>query len=113
MATSDLGIAMGGAGTDVAMETADVVLMSDDLGKLSFMIRLSRRATDIVRQNLYFSVGVIVVLVALTIVAPMLVPNFRLPLPVGVLGHEGSTLIVVINGLRILAMKSKGLEVGA
>lgn len=106
MATSSLGIAMGGAGTDVALETADVVLMSDDLGKLPFMLRLSRSARDIVRQNLYFSVAVIFALVVLTVVVPLLVPGFRLPLPVGVLGHEGSTLIVVANGLRMLTMKS-------
>ena len=106
MATSDLGIAMGGAGTDVALETADVVLMSDDLNKLPFMLRLSRRASEIVRQNLYFSVAVILTLVTLTVVLPLLVPGFRLPLPVGVLGHEGSTLIVVVNGLRMLTMKS-------
>lgn len=106
MATSHLGIAMGGAGTDVALETADVVLMSDDLNKLPFMIRLSRSASEIVRQNLYFSVAVILSLVTLTIVAPLLIPGFRLPLPVGVLGHEGSTLIVVVNGLRMLTMKS-------
>ncbi len=106
MATSDLGIAMGGAGTDVALETADVVLMSDDLGKLPFMLRLSRRAREIVRQNLYFSVAVILTLVTMTVVIPLLVPGFRLPLPVGVLGHEGSTLIVVVNGLRMLTMKS-------
>ena len=107
MAASDLGIAMGGAGTDVALETADVVLMSDDLSKLPFMLRLSRRAGEIVRQNLYFSVGIILTLVVLTVIVPFLVPDFRLPLPVGVLGHEGSTLIVVINGLRMLTMKSK------
>ena len=107
MAASDLGIAMGGAGTDVALETADVVLMSDDLSKLPFMLRLSRRAGEIVRQNLYFSVGIILTLVVLTVIVPFLVPDFRLPLPIGVLGHEGSTLIVVINGLRMLTMKSK------
>ena len=106
MAASSLGIAMGGAGTDVALETADVVLMSDDLGKLPFMLRLSRRASEIVRQNLYFSVVVILALVALTVVVPLLVPGFRLPLPLGVLGHEGSTLLVVVNGLRMLTMKS-------
>ena len=107
LATSDLGIAMGRAGTDVALETADIVLMSDDLSKLPFMLRLSRRARDIVRQNIYFSVAVILILVALTILAPIFVPDFRLPLPVGVLGHEGSTLIVVINGLRMLMMGSE------
>ena len=106
LAASSLGIAMGGAGTDVALETADVVLMSDNLGKLPFMLRLSRRASEIVRQNLYFSVAVILALVALTVVVPLLVPGFRLPLPLGVLGHEGSTLLVVVNGLRMLTMKS-------
>ncbi|MCY3991078.1 MAG: heavy metal translocating P-type ATPase [Caldilineaceae bacterium] len=106
MATSNLGIAMGGAGTDVALETADVVLMSDDLSMLPFMLRLSRRASEIVQQNLYFSVAVILTLVTFTIVVPLLIPGFRLPLPVGVLGHEGSTLIVVVNGLRMLTMKS-------
>ena len=105
LATSDLGIAMGGAGTDVALETADIVLMSDDLGKLPFMLRLSRRARDIVRQNIYVSVAAILTLVSLTVLAPILLPDFRLPLPVGVLGHEGSTLIVVVNGLRMLVMR--------
>ncbi len=104
LATSDLGIAMGGAGTDVALETADIVLMSDDLDKLPFMLRLSRRARDIVRQNIYVSVTAILTLVLLTVVAPIFLPDFRLPLPVGVLGHEGSTLIVVVNGLRMLVM---------
>ena len=107
LATSNLGIAMGSAGTDVALETADIVLMSDDLSKLPFMLRLSRRARDIVRQNIFFSVAVILALVALTILAPLLLTDFRLPLPVGVLGHEGSTLIVVINGLRLLMMGSE------
>ena len=107
MATSNLGIAMGIAGTDVALETADIVLMSDDLSKLTFMLRLSRRARDIVRQNIYFSVAVILTLVTLTILAPLFLPGFRLPLPIGVLGHEGSTLIVVINGLRMLVMGSE------
>ena len=107
MATSNLGIAMGIAGTDVALETADIVLMSDDLSKLAFMLRLSRRARDIVRQNIFFSVAVILTLVTLTILAPLFLPGFRLPLPIGVLGHEGSTLIVVINGLRMLVMGSE------
>lgn len=107
LATADLGIAMGGAGTDVALETADVVLMSDDLSKLPFMLHLSRRAQAIVRQNIYFSVGVIATLITLTILVPIFVSGFRLPLPLGVVGHEGSTLIVVTNGLRMLALRPK------
>ena len=105
LASASVGIAMGAGGTDVALETADVVLMAYDLSKLPFTIRLGRKAERIVRQNVIFSVGVIVVLVLLTIVAPFLVSGFVLPLPIGVVGHEGSTLIVVANGLRMLALK--------
>ncbi|MBX3000678.1 MAG: cadmium-translocating P-type ATPase [Caldilineaceae bacterium] len=107
LATAHVGIAMGAAGTDVALETADVVLMSDELNKLPFMLDLSRRAERIVRQNLIFSIGVILTLVTLTIVVPIFVPGFVMPLPLGVVGHEGSTLIVVSNGLRLLAMRAK------
>ncbi len=107
LATASVGIAMGAAGTDVALETADIVLMSDDLSKLPFLIAMSRRAEQIVRQNIIFSVGVIVVLILLTLVAPAVVPGFRLPLPLGVVGHEGSTLIVVSNGLRMLAFRAR------
>jgi Cd2+/Zn2+-exporting ATPase len=107
LATAHVGIAMGAAGTDVALETADVVLMSDELNKLPFMLDLSRRAERIVRQNLIFSIGVILTLVSLTIVAPIFIPGFVMPLPLGVVGHEGSTLIVVSNGLRLLAMRAK------
>jgi len=105
LATASVGIAMGAAGTDIAMETADIVLMSDDLSKLPFVIGLSRKAERIVRQNLIFSLGVMLTLILLTIVAPWIFPGFRLPLPLGVVGHEGSTLIVVLNGLRMLAVK--------
>ncbi len=105
LATASVGIAMGAAGTDVALETADIVLMSDDLSKLPFMIGLSRKAGAIVRQNLIFSLGVMLTLVLLTIVAPLVVPGFRMPLPLGVVGHEGSTLLVVMNGLRMLAVR--------
>ncbi len=110
LATAHVGIAMGAAGTDVALETADVVLMADDLGKLPFAIELSRRAQAIVRQNIAFSVGVIAVLIFLTIGMPLLLPGFRMPLPLGVVGHEGSTLIVVTNGLRMLALRPRPLE---
>ncbi len=107
LATASIGIAMGAGGTDVALETADVVLMSSDLSKLPFMLRLGREAERIVRQNVIFSVGVILTLVTLTILVPIFVKGFSLPLPLGVVGHEGSTLIVVTNGLRMLAMRPK------
>jgi Cd2+/Zn2+-exporting ATPase len=105
LATAHVGIAMGAAGTDVALETADVVLMSDELNKLPFLVDLSRRADKIVRQNLIFAIGVMLILVILTILVPIFVPGFVLPLPLGVVGHEGSTLIVVSNGLRLLALR--------
>lgn len=95
LASSHLGIAMGAVGTDVALETADVVLMSDDLRKLPYVINLSKRARKVVWQNIIFSLAVIAVLVASVFL-------FDLPLPLGVVGHEGSTLIVVLNGLRLL-----------
>ncbi len=71
------------------------------------MLRLGREAERIVRQNVIFSVGVILTLVTLTILVPIFVKGFSLPLPLGVVGHEGSTLIVVTNGLRMLAMRPK------
>ncbi len=98
LAMADVGIAMGGAGTDVALETADVVLMADNLSHLPYAIGLARRARRVVWQNLTFSLAVIVLLVALAFGAD-------LPLPWGVVGHEGSTVIVVLNGLRLLAYR--------
>ena len=98
LATADIGIAMGGAGTDVAIETADVVLMSDDLRKIPFSIGLARQARKVVWQNLTFAMSVIVLLVASAFGA-------QLPLPLGVVGHEGSTVLVVLNGLRLLGYK--------
>ncbi|MEX0769923.1 MAG: heavy metal translocating P-type ATPase [Balneolaceae bacterium] len=95
LAASNLGIAMGAVGTDVALETADVVLMSDDLLKLPYVIRLARKAQKVVWQNIAFSLAVIALLVSSVFL-------FQLPLPLGVVGHEGSTLLVVFNGLRLL-----------
>lgn len=106
LATAHVGVAMGAGGTDVALETADVVLMSSDLSKLPFALQLSRRAARVIRQNVAFSMGVILMLVTATIVLPLFVTDFMLPLPLGVVGHEGSTLIVVANGLRLLRMRA-------
>ncbi|HEY5904071.1 MAG TPA: heavy metal translocating P-type ATPase, partial [Anaerolineales bacterium] len=99
LAAADLGIAMGGAGTDVAIETADIVLMSDDLRKLPFTIKLARHARRVVWQNLTFAMAVIVLLIASAFGA-------QLPLPLGVVGHEGSTVLVVLNGLRLLGYRA-------
>lgn len=95
LAVSHLGIAMGAVGTDVALETADVVLMSDDLTKIPYLIDLARRSKKVVWQNIIFSLAVIALLIASVFL-------FELPLPLGVIAHEGSTLIVVLNGLRLL-----------
>jgi Cd2+/Zn2+-exporting ATPase len=94
LAAAQVGIAMGGAGTDVALEVADVVLMQDSLSALPQAVRLSKLARKRVRQNVTFAFSMIGLLVISTF--------FDLPLWLGVLGHEGSTLIVVFNGVRIL-----------
>jgi Cd2+/Zn2+-exporting ATPase len=95
LATATVGMAMGAVGSDVALETADVVLMGDDLSAIPYAIELSRRTRRIIRQNLAFSLSVIAVLAVLTV-------TIGIPLPLGVVGHEGSTVIVVLNGLRLL-----------
>jgi Cd2+/Zn2+-exporting ATPase len=98
LAAAHSGIAMGAAGTDVALETADVVLMSDDLGAIADAIHLSKQTQRIVWQNIILSLSVIVVLVIATLIVGLL-------LPLGVIGHEGSTLVVVANGLRLLVWR--------
>jgi Cd2+/Zn2+-exporting ATPase len=100
LASATMGIAMGAAGTDVALETADIVLMADDLRNIPYAISLSRQARRVVIQNLVFAISVIIVLVISAL-------GFKLPLPLGVVGHEGSTVIVVLNGLRLLGFKRK------
>lgn len=95
LATSDLGVAMGGAGTDVAMETADVVLMGDRLENIPLLLSHSRRARRVLIQNLTLASAVIFFLIIAAL-------GFALPLPIGVVGHEGSTVIVCLNGLRLL-----------
>lgn len=95
LATADLGIAMGAAGSDVALDSADVVFMGERLEHLPFAFSISRRARKVMVANLSFALGVIVLLVIGSLGA-------RLPLPLGVLGHEGSTVLVCLNGLRLL-----------
>lgn len=90
-----VGIAMGGAGTDVALETADVALMADDLSKLSFVVGLGRATRAIVRQNLAVSIGVIALLIVSTVAGFTGISS-------GIVLHEGSTLVVALNSLRLL-----------
>jgi heavy metal translocating P-type ATPase len=95
LAQASVGIAMGAAGTDVALETADVALMADDLTRLEYAVRLARRNAAVVRQNLALSAVVIGVFVALAI-------GGALSLPVAVVGHELSEFVVIASGLRML-----------
>lgn len=94
LAAAPVGIAMGGAGSDVALEVSDVVLMRDDLMSLPFAVWLSRRACKRMRESMALAFGVIGLLVLFSFLG--------LPLWLGVIGHEGSTLLVVLNGLRLL-----------
>jgi Cd2+/Zn2+-exporting ATPase len=100
LAHASVGLAMGGAGSDVALESADAVLMSDDLKKIPFAVHLSRRTVRVVQANLAFSLAVIVMLVASIFL-------FQLKMPFGVVGHEGSTLLVALNGLRLLNTRAE------
>jgi Cd2+/Zn2+-exporting ATPase len=97
MANATVGIAMGAAGSDVALETADVALMADELRHLPFAVGLSRASSRIIRQNLWFSLGMVAVLVPSTL--------FGLSIGAAVLMHEGSTVLVVFNALRLLAYR--------
>ena len=97
MANATVGIAMGAAGSDVALETADVALMGDELSRLPFVIGLRRATSRIIRQNLWISLGMVIVLVPATLLG--------LQLGVAVVFHEGSTLLVVANALRLLAYR--------
>ncbi|RYG96979.1 MAG: cadmium-translocating P-type ATPase, partial [Alphaproteobacteria bacterium] len=100
LANATVGIAMGAGGTDVALETADVALMSDDLSKLPFAVALSRESRRVIQQNLFISLGVIALLVPSTL--------FGLAsIGVAVIFHEGSTLLVVANALRLLRFRSE------
>jgi Cd2+/Zn2+-exporting ATPase len=98
LAHATVGIAMGGAGTAVALETADVALMGDDLAKLPFAVGLSRTARGVIRQNLWISLGVIALLIFATTTG-------YFGIGPAVFVHEGSTLVVLANALRLLAFK--------
>lgn len=95
MAKSTVGIAMGAAGSDIALETADIALMADKLDNLPFAIGLSRKAKLIIKQNLIISLSMVAILVPLTIMGTIAIGP-------AVVGHEGSTLVVVMNALRLL-----------
>jgi Cd2+/Zn2+-exporting ATPase len=104
MASATVGVAMGAAGSDVALEAADVALMADDLARFPFVMGLSRRTRGIILQNMVVSLGVVLFLVPATVLGLGIGPAVAV--------HEGSTLIVVINALRLLAYREKPLPGG-
>src|SRR5699024_10510091 len=89
LATSNVGFALG-SGTDVAMETADIVLIQDDLDQIPFSLVISKQTRRLVMQNIIFSLSVIVLLIISTLLQ-------TINLPLGVIGHEGSTILVILN----------------
>lgn len=95
LAQATVGIAMGAAGSDVALETADIVLMTDRLDKIATAIRLGQRSQAVVKQNITFALGFILLLITANFVG-------NITLPFGVIGHEGSTVLVILSGLRLL-----------
>ena len=97
MASATVGIAMGAAGSDVALETADIALMADNLDHLPLAIGLSRSTRRIIQQNLWMSLGMVDFLVPATILGLNICPAIML--------HEGSTVVVVFNALRLLAYR--------
>ncbi|MGM0447959.1 MAG: heavy metal translocating P-type ATPase [Methanobacteriota archaeon] len=99
LATATLGVAMGGAGTDVALETADVVLMGDDLSKIPYVLGLGRRTRRTLTVNLAVAFGAIALMVGAILLR-------GIPLPLAVVGHEGSTVLVSLNGLRLLGYRN-------
>jgi Cd2+/Zn2+-exporting ATPase len=95
LASADIGISMG-SGSDVALESSDVVLMKNDLSRLAGAVQLARAASNMVRFNLTFALSVIVIMGILSLLG-------KVPLPLGVIAHEGGTVFVVLNGIRLLA----------
>ena len=105
MARASIGIAMGGAGTDVALETADVALMADDLARLPFAIALSRASHAIIGQNLWVAFGVVAFLIPATLFG-------WASMGIAVLIHEGATVLVVLNALRLLRFEDRPINPG-
>ncbi|MCQ3980694.1 MAG: heavy metal translocating P-type ATPase, partial [Anaerolineae bacterium] len=105
LASASIGVAMGAAGTDVALETADVVLMADDLSNIPYLIALSRQTRKTLIINLGFAMAAIAVMIAAIFIANM-------PLPLAVIGHEGGTVLVSLNGLRLLLYRRSRRKAG-
>jgi Cd2+/Zn2+-exporting ATPase len=95
MATSDVGVAMGAAGTDVAMEAGDIVLLADDLSRVPWLVRLSRRTVANIRQNIVLSLVVIAILVPAALLG-------EISLLTGLVINEGAAILVILNALRLI-----------
>ncbi|MNC41091.1 Zinc-transporting ATPase [compost metagenome] len=95
LANATVGVAMGGVGSGAALDVADVVLMNDSIEHMVNTIALARRSRGIIKQNLIFAGAVISLLISTNFIQ-------GIPLPLGVVGHEGSTILVILNGLRLL-----------
>lgn len=105
LASADLGIAVGGIGADVAMETADVVLLSAETGKLSYAMGLSRATVRNMKQNIYFALAVVALLLAGVLIKTV-------DLSIGMLVHEASVLIVILNAMRLLGFRARSAGAG-
>jgi Cd2+/Zn2+-exporting ATPase len=105
LAAAEVGVAMGARGSDAALEQADVVLMHDKLENFLTALRLSQKARTIIYQNLFISLGTVVLLVGFALAG-------AIPLTLGVVGHEGSTVVVVMNSLRLLLRGSTQTAAG-
>ena len=97
MAAANIGVAMGVAGSDTALETADIALMADDLGKLAYVIKLSRKTVAIIKQNIGFSIFIKIIFVLLTSVG-------MVDLWLAVLADMGSSILVTLNGMRLMRL---------
>jgi len=100
LTAADVSIGMGARGSDAALEQADVILMHDKIENVEHAVRLSRRARSIIRQNIAISLGVVFFLIVSALAE-------KINLTTGVIGHEGSTVIVILNGLRMLLFHGK------
>ncbi|MDA8229554.1 MAG: cation-translocating P-type ATPase [Desulfitobacterium hafniense] len=98
LAQADVGVSMGVAGTDVALETADIALMADDLDQLVYMVKISRKTVSIIKQNIAFSLALVVFLVISALLGWM-------PLTTGLIINEASALVIIANGVRLLKVK--------
>ncbi|MDX2147530.1 MAG: cation-translocating P-type ATPase [Planctomycetota bacterium] len=108
LAAADVGIAIGSIGSDAALESADIVLLSNDLGVVPWALRLARAARRTVKLNLAFALGIIIVVGLVALLGSLM--GWQMPMWAGVLAHEGGTLLVVANSLRLLMMGGAAMD---